>query len=88
MSRKGAPSWLSRIPGEVYTLHFWPPFGVPGVQQSKHYTGWTRPGRVNATAYNHYGLLRSIEDLFALEHLGYAAHAGVHSFGADVLDAG
>jgi len=39
MSRKGAPSWLSRIPGEVYTLHFWPPFGVPGVQQSKHYTG-------------------------------------------------
>jgi hypothetical protein len=49
---------------------------------------WTRPGRVNATAYNHYGLLRSIEDLFALEHLGYAAHAGVHSFGADVFDAG
>jgi hypothetical protein len=49
---------------------------------------WTRPGRVNATAYNHYGLLRSIEDLFALEHLGYAAHAGVHSFGSDVFDAG
>jgi phospholipase C len=48
---------------------------------------WTRPGRVNATSYNHYSLLRSIEDLFALEHLGYADQAGVRSFGADVFDA-
>jgi hypothetical protein len=54
MSRKGAPSWLSRIPGEVYTLHFWPPFGVPGVQQSKHYTGWTRPGRTRARISEHH----------------------------------
>jgi hypothetical protein len=47
---------------------------------------WTRPGRVNATAYNHYGLLRSIEDLFALPHLGYAGAPGVTSFGHDVFD--
>ena len=47
---------------------------------------WTRPGRVNATAYNHYGLLRSIEDLFGLGHLGYAGAPGVASFGRDVLD--
>jgi len=47
---------------------------------------WTRPGRVNATAYNHYGLLRSIEDLFGLGHLGYAAAPGVASFGRDVFD--
>jgi hypothetical protein len=47
---------------------------------------WTHPGRVNATAYNHYGLLRTIEDLFGLAHLGYAGSAGVNSFGADVFD--
>jgi len=49
---------------------------------------WTRPGRVNATAYNHYALLRSIEDLFALGHLGYAADPAVRSFGPDVFDGG
>ena len=48
---------------------------------------WTRPGRVNATAYNHYGLLRSIEDLFALDHLGYAGSPNVAGFGSDVFDA-
>ena len=47
---------------------------------------WTRPGRVNATAYNHYGLLRSIEDLFGVGHLGYAGAPGVSSFGRDVFD--
>jgi hypothetical protein len=47
---------------------------------------WTKPGRVNATAYNHYGLLRSIEDLFGLGHLGYAGAPGVTSFGRDVFD--
>jgi hypothetical protein len=46
-----------------------------------------QPGRVNATAYNHYGLLRSIEDLFALGHLGYANSSTVSSFGHDVFDA-
>jgi hypothetical protein len=47
---------------------------------------WTKPGRVNATAYNHYGLLRSIEDLFGLGHLGYAGAPGMTSFGRDVFD--
>jgi hypothetical protein len=48
---------------------------------------WVRPGRVNATAYNHYGLLRSIEDLFTLGHLGYANSSTVSRFGHDVFDA-
>jgi hypothetical protein len=48
---------------------------------------WTRPGYVNATPYNHYSLLRSIEDLFGLGHLGYADSTDVHSFGFDVFDA-
>jgi hypothetical protein len=33
--------------------------------------------------YNHYALLRSLEDLFGLDHLGYAAQAGLETFGTD-----
>lgn len=48
---------------------------------------YVQPGSVNETAYNHYSLLRSPEDLFGLDgHLGYAAMAGVPSFGADVYN--
>jgi hypothetical protein len=36
MSRR-APNWLAATPGEVYTLHFWPPYGDPEVQEAKHY---------------------------------------------------
>ena len=34
--------------------------------------------------YNHYALLRSLEDLFGLEHLGFAAQPGLKAFGDDV----
>jgi hypothetical protein len=34
------------------------------------------PGTVDDTPYNHYSLLRSIEDVFGLAHLGYAARPG------------
>jgi hypothetical protein len=37
-------------------------------------------------AYNHYSLLRTIEDLFGVDHLGMAAQAGLQPFGADVFD--
>jgi hypothetical protein len=43
-----------------------------------------RPGTTSAQQYNHYSLLRSIEDVFALPHLGYAAAPGLRPFGADV----
>jgi hypothetical protein len=46
MSRRGAPSGLAWQVGDVYTLHLWPPFGTPGVQQSGHYTGWALEGRL------------------------------------------
>jgi hypothetical protein len=52
MSRK-APSWLSTTPGAVYTLHFWPPYGDPDVQQAKHYTGWTEEGRLARRLTDH-----------------------------------
>lgn len=44
-----------------------------------------RPGTTSATAYNHYSLLASLEDLFALPPLGYAAIAP--RFGLDVYTA-
>jgi hypothetical protein len=45
------------------------------------------PGSTSATPYNHYSLLRSLEDIFgATEHLGYAGSAGVTSFGSDVFN--
>jgi phospholipase C len=46
-----------------------------------------QPGSINDTPYNHYSLLRSIEDLFALPHLGFAAQPGLKPFGADVYNA-
>jgi hypothetical protein len=35
--------------------------------------------------YNHFALLRTIEDLFGLKHLGYAALTGVKSFEASIF---
>jgi hypothetical protein len=45
---------------------------------------WVTPASMNATSYNHYALLRSIEDIFGLSHLGYAGAAGLRAFGSDV----
>jgi len=39
---------------------------------------------VSNTPYNHYSLLASIEDLFHLPYLGYAATPGLQRFGLDV----
>lgn len=44
-----------------------------------------QPGTVSDVPYNHYSLLRSIEDIFALRYLGYAGQAGLKSFGADIF---
>lgn len=49
---------------------------------------FTQPGSTTTTAYNHYALLRTIEDVFALDHLGFAAASGLQPFGSDVLNAG
>ena len=43
-----------------------------------------KPGTVSDAPYNHYSMLRSIEDVFGLTHLGYARRPGLASFGADV----
>lgn len=46
------------------------------------------PGTVSTRPYNHYSLLRSIEDVFGLSHLGDANQPQVHSFGTDVFTSG
>jgi hypothetical protein len=42
------------------------------------------PRTVSKQPYNHYTMLRSVEDLFGLSHLGYAALPGERTFGSDV----
>jgi hypothetical protein len=45
---------------------------------------YIRPGTVTDRPYNHYSLLRSIEDLFGLGHLGYAGLQGQTAFADDL----
>ena len=43
------------------------------------------PGTVSETPYNHYAMLRSVEDIFGVPHIGYAQLPGESSFGSDVF---
>ena len=44
-----------------------------------------QPGRTSSIPYNHYSLLKSLEDIFDLRpYLGYARQSTVSSFGLDV----
>ncbi len=45
------------------------------------------PGAVSAVPYNHYSLLRTVEDIFGVSHLGYAGQPELHPFGTDVWTA-
>lgn len=57
---------------------------------------FNKPGTTDATFYNHYSFLRSLEDLFAVAkaspgidgkgHLGFAAQTGLKAFGSDVFN--
>jgi hypothetical protein len=44
-----------------------------------------KPGTVSDTPYNHYALLKSLEDIFGLEYLGYAGQRGLTAFGDDIF---
>ncbi len=56
---------------------------------------YIKPGTVSNTYYNHYSLLRSLEDIFQVRgtapgidgqgHLGFAAQKGLAPFGSDVF---
>jgi hypothetical protein len=43
-----------------------------------------KAGTVTQTAYNHYSMLGSVEDLFGLQHIGYAQLPGETDFGTDI----
>jgi phosphatidylinositol-3-phosphatase len=45
-----------------------------------------QPGTVSSTAYNHYSMLRWVEDNFGLAHLANASPSVVGAFGADILN--
>lgn len=45
------------------------------------------PGTVSHRPYNHYSLLRSVENIYALKPLGMASATGLSSFGTDVFTA-
>jgi hypothetical protein len=42
------------------------------------------PGTISDEPYNHYSMLRSVQDIFGLPHLGYAGLKGLKPFGKDV----
>jgi hypothetical protein len=46
----------------------------------------TKPGATNATPYNHYALLCSLENVWGLDHLGFAGAPGLTCFGKDVYN--
>src|SRR6202041_3310741 len=48
---------------------------------------YVKGGTTNQETFNHFSLLRTIEDLFGLGHLGYAAASSATSFEAPVFSA-
>jgi hypothetical protein len=73
------------LPGARFQPGFSGPGGgrVGAIVLSK----FVRPGTVSAVPYNHYSLLRTIEAIFALAYLGYAAEPELRIFGRDVFSA-
>jgi phosphatidylinositol-3-phosphatase len=47
---------------------------------------FVKGGTVTDQPYNHYSMLRWVEDQFGLPHLGYAAEPGLAVFGTDVFN--
>jgi hypothetical protein len=45
-----------------------------------------QPGTVSDQDYNHYSLLRSVEDNFGLPRLGFAGQSGLRPLGTDILN--
>jgi hypothetical protein len=73
------------LPGARFPPGFTGPGGgrVGAVVLSK----FIRPGTVSEVSYNHYSLLRTVEAIFGLPYLGYAAEEDLRAFGPDVFTA-
>jgi phospholipase C len=44
-----------------------------------------KPGTISKADYNHYGLLKTVEEIFGLRLLGDATQPQVHAFGSDIF---
>ena len=68
---------------------FRPGFGGPGGGRigAVVLSRFVQPGTVSAVPYNHYSLLRTVEAIFSLPPLGYAAEPDLARFGPDVFSA-
>ncbi len=68
---------------------FSPGFGGPGGGRigAVVLSRFVKPGTVSAVPYNHYSLLRTVEAIFSLPPLGYAAEPDLAPFGPDVFSA-
>jgi len=73
------------LPGARFPPGFSGPGGgrVGAIVLSK----FVKPGTVSTVPYNHYSLLRTVEAIFGLPYLGYAAEPELRAFGADVFSA-
>jgi phosphatidylinositol-3-phosphatase len=73
------------LPGAKYP----PGFGGPGGGRigAVVLSRFVKGGTVSAVPYNHYSLLRTVEAIFGLPYLGYAADRELRVFGADVFTA-
>ena len=74
---------------ENHTEHMVGYFTIGGDEESdiEVLSPFVKPGTVSNTPYNHYSMLKTIEDLFGLGHLGYAGQKGLAAFGSDVFSA-
>jgi hypothetical protein len=65
------------------------PIGKPGGGQvgALLLSPFIKGGNLEQGTYNHFSLLRTVEDLFGLSHLGYAGATGVSSFSPSLFTA-
>jgi phosphatidylinositol-3-phosphatase len=74
----GAFPQSSAIPGTPYTIVT---NGFGGDQTGAVLLSpFLKPGTVSSTFFNHYSMLKTIEDIFELDHLGYAGQQGLLGF--------
>ena len=71
------------LPGARYAPGFNGPGG--GRVGAVVLSPFVKPGTLSAVPYNHYALLKTVEALFGLTPLGYAAAPGPQVFGPDVF---
>jgi phospholipase C len=74
------------LPGARYAPGFNGPGG--GRVGAVVLSPYVRAGTVSTVPYNHYSLLRTVEAIFGLKPLGYAASPGAQVFGPDVFGPG